>query len=251
MGDTTKIPLVSSEISGLWNSYMGDSLSICVLKFFINTVEDSETLSILQSSLDLSNQHIKLLTDFFNQAELTLPDGFADKDINLNAPRLFSDEFYLLYLSNMARGEMLKYTQILSNCARKDIRDYFTKLVNESSDLYNRVADLRLSKGIFTSILMDENIPIPSTPYSSVTDSTIAPFSEKLMMFHVSALGTMSISNDGMAISETLRSDLVTNYMRILTEAMSYAKDGANIMIENKWLEQQPIAIEHRNLVGV
>ena len=53
-----EIPLVTSEIAGLWNSYMGESLAVCVLKFFTNRVEDSETRAILQSTLDLSNQHL-------------------------------------------------------------------------------------------------------------------------------------------------------------------------------------------------
>src|SRR5665648_505652 len=129
---------------------MGDSLSVCVLTFFVNTVEDNETRSILQETLDLSKQHIQALVIFFNQAQLPIPEGFTDKDVDINAPRLFTDEFYLLYVCAMSRAEMLSYSQILSNCARKDIRDYFTKLINQSTDLYNKTADIRLSKGIFT-----------------------------------------------------------------------------------------------------
>jgi len=334
MGDTLKIPLVSSEIAGLWNSYMVDSLAVCVLKFFVNRVDDNETRSILQETLDLSNQHIQVLKSFFNQAELPIPEGFTDKDVNVNAPRLFTDEFYLLYLCGTSRAKMLSYSQILSNCARMDIRDYFTKLLNESSGLYNKATDLRLSKGIFTrfpqvevpknieyiknqnfiidlfgkkrallvgeithiscvilanilgrvlttgfgqvcethevskymfrgrdmsskkiniftSVLSSENIPIPSTSYSSVTDSTIAPFSEKLMMYHIVSAGLISISNDGLALAESLRSDLSTTYIRFLTEALAYAKDGATIMIKNKWFEQSPQAIKHENLARV
>lgn len=334
MGDTLKIPLVCSEIAGLWNSYMVDSLIACVLRFFVNRVEDHETSSILQETLDLCNQHIQVLKNFFNQAELPIPEGFTDKDVDVNAPRLFTDEFYLLYLSNISRAQMLSYSQILSNCARMDIRDYFTKSLNESSGLYNKAADLRLSKGIFTrfpqvevpknvefiknknfildligekrallvgeithisivilanivgrvlttgfgqvcktkeiskymfrgrdmsskkidiytSVLTSENIPVPSTSYSSVTDSTIAPFSEKLMMYHITSAGLVSIINDGIALSESLRSDLSTTYIRFLTEALDYSKDGADIMINNKWFEQPPQAVKHKNLARV
>ena len=118
MGDTLKIPLVSSEIAGLWNSYMGDSLAVCVLKFFVNRVEDSETRSILQST-------------------------------------------------------------------------------------------------------------------------------------HIVASGLISISNDGLALAESLRIDLSTTYMRFLTEALDYSKDGSDIMINKKWFEQPPQAIKHENLVEV
>ena len=334
MSDIKKIPLVSSEISGLWNSYMANSSTICLLKFFVNRVEDSETSSILQHTLDLSNQHIQVLENLFNELELPIPDGFSDDDVDVNAPRLFSDEFYLLYLANLSRAQMLNYTQILSNCARSDIREFFTKLTSESSDLYNKVTDIRLSKGvftrfpcvevpkkveyiksqrfsldwfgekrplllgeithisliilanilgraiitgfgqvsktkkivkymfrgrdisskkidIFTSILTSENIPIPSTSYAFVTDSTVSPFSEKLMMFYIIALGTLSISNDGMALAEALRTDLQMKFIRITPEVLKFVKDGAGIMIDNRWLEQPPQSIEHKNLVGV
>ena len=103
MGDTTKIPLVSSEIAGLWNSYMSDTMIVSVLKYFLNNVEDSETRAILQQTSDLSSNHIQELTNIFNQEKLTIPEGFNDNDVNVNAPRLFTDHFYLAYLCFMAR----------------------------------------------------------------------------------------------------------------------------------------------------
>jgi len=329
-----KIKLVSSEISGLWNSYMANSSVICSLKFFVNNVEDSETCSILQHTLDLSNQQAQILASFFTQADIPIPDGFTDDDVNVNAPRLFTDELYLLYLANLSRAQMLNYTQVLSNCAQSDIRKFFTKLISESSDLYNKVTDIRLSKGIFTrfpcvevpkkvqyikdqsflidwfgekrpllvgeithisliilanilgravitgfgqvsktkkiadymfrgrdisskkidlftSTLTSGNIPIPSTSYSFVTDSTVAPYSEKLMMFNIIALGTISIANDGMALAEALRTDLQTKFIRIVPEVLKFIKDGTDIMIENNWLEQPPQSVEHKNLTDV
>jgi len=44
---------------------------------------------------------------FFNQAELPIPEGFTDKDVDINAPRLFTDEFYFLYLCGMSKAGML------------------------------------------------------------------------------------------------------------------------------------------------
>jgi len=104
---------------------------------------------MLQQTNDLSKQHITELTDLFNQAGLTIPEAFTDKDVNINAPRLFTDTFYLAYLSFMSRVAMHNYTLILNQIARSDIRDYFSKRITDSIYLYNRSADLRLSKGIF------------------------------------------------------------------------------------------------------
>lgn len=125
MGDITKIPLVSSEITGLFNSYMSDTMLICILKHFINNTEDSEIRVMLQQTLDLSNQHIQELTNMFNKEKITIPEGYTDKDVNISAPRLFTDSFYLTYLGYMARIGMHNNTLIINQIARSDIRDYF------------------------------------------------------------------------------------------------------------------------------
>jgi hypothetical protein len=334
MVDIMKIPLISSEIAGLWNSYMSDTMIVCVIKNFLSNVEDSEIRAILQQTSDLSNQHIQELTNIFNREKLTLPDGFSDRDVNIEAPRLFSDSFYLHYLTFMSRVGMHNYTLILNQIARSDIRAFFSKRINEYIDLYNNSTDLRLSKGIairaprvevdkevqyvksqsfiidwfgekrplltdeithifsnilsnyvgraiatafgqvskdkkisnyffegktiateriseLTSILTDEGIPIPSTSDSFITDSIIAPFSQKLMINHIAVLFSSGISSLGMAIPDTLRSDLEAIYIKYLLENMKYGKKGANLMIDNAWLQQSPQAVKHENLVGV
>lgn len=334
MGDTMKSPLISSEITGLWNSYMSDTMIVCVLKHFLNTVEDCEIHAILQQTSDLSSQHMQEVANIFNQEKLTIPDGFTDKDVNSNAPRLFTDTFYLNYLSYMARIGMHNYTLILNQIARFDIRDYFSKRIHEYIDLYNNSTNLRLSKGIavkaprvevtqevqyvksqsfitdwfgekrplltaeithifaiifsnlvgraittgfgqvskdkkvsdylfegknlsteqiyeLTGLLTDEGIPIPSSSDSFVTSSTITPFSEKLMLNHLAVLTSSGISGLGMAMADTMRSDLETMYIKYVVEIMKYAKKGTNIMIDNGWLQQSPQAVKHENLVGV
>ena len=287
MSDTKKIPLVSSEIAGLWNAYMSESLIIRVLSYFINRVDDSDTRTLLQQTYDLSIKHIAEITTLFNEAGLPIPEGFSENDVNITAPRLFTDTFYLAYLSFMSRVAMHNYTLILDQIARVDIRDYFSKRVIDSIDLYNKSVDLRLSKGIFvrapfvevpkkvqyvknqsfmidffgkkrpmllnevtqlfgttfsnivgkaiatgfaqvsknekitqylfegmdlsskiikelTVVFSEEEIPIPSTSDSFVTDSTVAPFSEKLMLTHMLVLSSSGVSSLGMAISEKI-----------------------------------------------
>ena len=66
MQDKTKIDLVSDEITGLWNTYINDSMAICTLKHFLNTLNDDEIRHILQRALDISNGHIKMVTKMFN-----------------------------------------------------------------------------------------------------------------------------------------------------------------------------------------
>jgi len=99
--------------------------------------------------------------------------------------------------------------------------------------------------------LTKEGIPIPSNSDSFVTNSIISPFSEKLMMSHSAVLYTSRISSLGMAMADTMRSDLESKYMKYLAQTMKFNKKGANIRIGNKWLEQPPLTVNHQNLSGI
>ncbi|MGH4049809.1 MAG: DUF3231 family protein [Clostridium sp.] len=101
-----------------------------------------------------------------------------------------------------------------------------------------------------TEVFSDDDIPVPSTPDSFVTDSTISPFSEKLMLTHMLVLSASAVSSFGMAISQSLRVDLYEMYAKYTTQTMKYAHNGTKIMIENKWLEQPPTVLKHKDLVG-
>ena len=158
MTDIKEIPLVSSEISGLWDSYVSDSLAKQVLSYFFKNVQDNETRMLLQQALDYSNQHIPIIVDIFNREELPIPQGFNENDVNLNAQHFSKDTFYLAYITFMARIGMHNYTQILNQCSRSDIRDYISKRIIECIDLYNKSVDLRLLKGIF---MKAPNVEIP------------------------------------------------------------------------------------------
>lgn len=334
MGNNTKTPLVSSEISGIWNSYMGENLVMHMSKYFSNRVDDNQIRDILQYNLNLSNQRIKVLTYLFNQESLPLPEGLTDSEVNINAPRLFTDTLYLQYLAYEARASMRSYSVILSRITRSDMRNYFSRCIQESTDLYNRTVELGLLKGIFIkapqvevpkevkyiknksfildmfgkkralltdeitdiisitndtvlrkalligfnqvcknkeisnyisrvitlankqnngldSFLVDEDIPVGSSSDSYVTDSTISPFSDKIMLSKTLIMYRIKVGSISIALSNIMRSDLKATYRKYLDEVMEYLKDGVNIMIDNEWFEQPPQAIEHKNLAKI
>jgi len=334
MGDTARMPLCSSEISGIWNSYIGENQFICLVKYFSNRVDDNETRDLLLYALDLSNQRINTLTNIFNQEKLPIPKGFIDEDVNINAPRLFTDTLYLHYLSYAARVAIRSYGLIFNRITRSDVRDYFSKCIIESIDLSNRVSELSLSKSILIRaphievsketqyiksdsfmldwfgkkralltdeithifsiindtilrralitgfsqvcrdkktfnylskvlalsaqqnkdlnlILIEENLPITGYSDSYVTDSTISPFSDKLILNKMLLMYKVKISNVGMALAEISRSDLSSIFAKQLEECTKYTQDGMSILIDHGWLEQPPQAINHKKLARV
>jgi hypothetical protein len=104
---------------------------------------------------------------------------------------------------------------------------------------------------IFSEILRKEDIPASTNWDTGVTNSTNSPFSDKLMMFHITLLTAAGIASYGAAVSLSMRRDISATYMRLIAEILDYAEDGVNIMIDNGWLEQPPQAVNHEALAMV
>jgi hypothetical protein len=97
-------------------------------------------------------------------------------------------------------------------------------------------------------ILEESTLPTPMTWDTDVKNTTTAPFSDKIMMFLITALTSISIGNMGGSLALCLRRDLAAKYTDLIKDVGLYAEDGANIMIKNGWLERPPHAIERENL---
>ncbi|MET3698972.1 uncharacterized protein DUF3231 [Bacillus oleivorans] len=93
---------------------------------------------------------------------------------------------------------------------------------------------------VFRQILVEDGVPLPSTWDSTISQSTVAPYSDKLMMFQTNSLSVISIAGYGAAIGASLRKDLGGHYTRLVAEILQYANDGVQLMIENRWMEQPP-----------
>jgi len=147
---TKNVKLSTSEIADLWTTYMNDSMAICMFKQFLQHCKDEEIKEIVSFALSLSEKHISEITAIFQDDKVAIPHGFnLQDDVNLTAPRLYSDTFYLFYVHNMAKIGGNAFTLALANSARKDIRSFFTKWTITSAELFNNSAEVMLSKGLF------------------------------------------------------------------------------------------------------
>ncbi|MFE8695910.1 DUF3231 family protein [Cytobacillus sp. FJAT-53684] len=325
--------LTSAEIACIWTAYMNDSMSKCVLGYFLNVVEDEDIRPIIQLAYDISFAHLEKLNHIFRKENLPLPTGFTDSDVNLNAPRVYTDSFMLQYITHMARVGMLGYSGFITMGARKDIKAHFMAGLHETADLFDKSTEVLLSKGlyirapyipyptetdfvdskqflsgfslfnkqrplnaveiahlymngltnqigsklslsfaqtspnkdvqkwmlrgkdisqkhmkIFADALTSNDVPAPVSADVSITDSTTPPFSDKLVMFHMSLLSAAGTGNYATSAAASQRTDLVLNYERLSLEVALYAKDGADIMIKNEWMEQPPTTSDKEKL---
>ncbi|WML47180.1 DUF3231 family protein [Neobacillus sp. PS3-34] len=101
---------------------------------------------------------------------------------------------------------------------------------------------------IFSDILIKNDLPAPMSWDMAVTDSTEKVFSDKLIMFHSSAMIAAGIGNYGAAMAASPRRDICLKYASLIPEIALFAEDGANIMIKHGWLEEPPQSDDRDNL---
>ncbi|NHM30270.1 DUF3231 family protein [Neobacillus terrae] len=123
-------------------------------------------------------------------------------------------------------------------CQSKEVREYFERARKLCKRHFH----------ILGLMLEEENLHEPRIFESEVTDSTVPPFSDKLMLFHIATLLSAALGYYGEALSMCQRRDLSADYARMNMEIALIAEDGINLLIENGWMEQPPTATDHENL---
>ncbi|MDQ0257235.1 hypothetical protein J2S74_004693 [Evansella vedderi] len=150
MENTKDQALTSAELSQLWQTYMGDTSQICVLSYFANTVENSDIKSNIEFALDRASGHVDFIANMFKADGHEVPKGFSvTEDVDVNAPRIFSDDFMLEFLHQFARIGLRVHALNLSLAVRKDCTSLFKQCVEDSVKLYEATRDLLLEKGLF------------------------------------------------------------------------------------------------------
>lgn len=142
------IRLTSSEIGSLWSNYIADSMFICVYKYYLAHVDDQEIKLVLEHALDLAQQHTDVVANIFKEEEHVVPEGFTDKDVDIHAPKLFSDVFFLFYTHQMTKGALVTYGGALPQTFRQDIREHFMSCISSTMELLNEATKVLLEKGL-------------------------------------------------------------------------------------------------------
>lgn len=102
-----------------------------------------------------------------------------------------------------------------------------------------------------SKILQDDHLPSPTSWESEITTSTQAPFSEKLMLYHIGYLFQAGQVYHGTGLASATRADLVIIYEKIILKNLSISKNWFDIMTKFKWLEQPPLAPDRKDLAQV
>ncbi|MEI3604891.1 DUF3231 family protein [Pseudogracilibacillus sp. SE30717A] len=209
--------LTSGEISFLWMSYQYETMSKQGITFFLQHVEDEQIKELLEQTLSLTTKRIDQMEDIFIEEDYSLPDGFTEKDVNLDAPRLFSDQLYLEYTLQTSKMELMVYNLAFFESVQPKVQDYFHEILADIHKLEIKSKKCSLEKGRY---LISPSIPVPKTVEYVQRDSFLAGwFGEKRpllgieisqLIFHAkrNALGQAVVT----AFSQVAKSKEVRRY---------------------------------------
>ena len=125
----------------------------------------------------------------------------------------------------------------------------FAQVAKESEVKEYFIEAKELAKDIITSlsaILLESDIQPPGTWAGKATDSTVAPFSDKLMIYICSLISSSAMGYTALGTSFSMRSDLQTKLALMAKNIMDFSKEGGKIMIKHQWMEAPP-QMEDRN----
>ncbi|MBM7656488.1 DUF3231 family protein [Neobacillus cucumis] len=118
-----------------------------------------------------------------------------------------------------------------AQCAQhKDVKQYFVKGMELC----------RKQIKIFSEILLESHVQFSATSGSTVTPSTVAPFSDKLMMHCVYFLNGFSIVGNSFGTFFSLRNDISMKATLIAKDIYLYGREGIEIKIKHGWFEEPP-----------
>jgi len=152
-------PLATFEMGKLWATYMGNSMSIQILSYFLQHCEDEDVKLLLENGLSLSKDFTQRIESFFKGENFPIPKGFTKEDVNLGAPRLYADEFYVHYLKYAAKAGMSLYAVAVPLVMREDIREFFIYCNQCTNVFLGQINNVLMMKKF---ILEPPIIPTPS-----------------------------------------------------------------------------------------
>ncbi|WP_166238482.1 DUF3231 family protein [Paenibacillus turpanensis] len=127
----------------------------------------------------------------------------------------------------------------------------FAQCANETEVKKFFVKGAELAKSIvkeLTETLLQSDIQVPVPSGGHATRSTVAPFSDKIMMYCTSLFCGFSMGSTSLGTAFSLRNDLPAKMAIIMKDIFEYAHEGGTIMIRNGWMEEPPQMEERKQL---
>lgn len=190
---------------------------------------------MLQQGIYVKPPYISIpeLVDFVKRQNFL--SGFFGKKRSLTSIEI-SHLFFNVKTNDIGRALIMGFAQVAE---KAEVKQFFVR----GKEISEKHMD------IFSHYLKTEDLPVPMSSDAMVTGHTEKVFSDKLMMYHISAMIASGIGNYAMALAASPRRDIGSKYLSLIPEITLYAEDGANIMIKHGWMEEPPQTDDRDQLI--
>lgn len=203
----------------------------------------------LASSVKLCDRSKDLLMSkgiYFRPPTLTPPErpefvqsegfvvGLLSKKRPLSCVEI-TDILFNLKKSILAKAVLVAFHQVAKSSAVKRFLEDAIKVKEKHINVFSKTLD-------------DDHLPAPPSLESEVTDTTISPFPDQLMMFHVGFLFSSAMVYYGSGLASSPRKDLIAHYTMAIGDDMRISGEWLKVMTDRGWMEQPPLAENRERL---
>ncbi|MDQ0159875.1 DUF3231 family protein [Alkalibacillus salilacus] len=213
-----------------------------IRQFYADRLQDSQQLNEEATSLGIDKGYVIIAPSLPipSKPDFVKKKSFLTGWFGERRPVTGSEITFLF--ANIQRNAIGAATMMgfAQTTASKTLQRYFQR----GKDIANKHIE------IFSSILRENDVPVPMTWDTEVTDQTSFVFSDKLMLYQTLALNSLGLGFYGLSMSNSPRHDLGVHYTRLMAEIAQFTEDGTELMIDHGWLEQPPQAANRRQLMN-
>ncbi|MFJ5760365.1 DUF3231 family protein [Neobacillus sp. NPDC093182] len=218
---------VASHTAGLTVSARED-----VRKLFRNLMDDvAQLYNDVVSKMQEKGIYVRMpYMNYPSEIDFVNKENFLTGWLGRRRPLLGIEVTHLLINAIQNEMGMQMCTAFSQVTQDRELREYFLRGKTLCKHILSSIHD----------VLQESEVPAVNSWDHGVTESTVAPFSEQLMLYVIGMLSNLGMAAYGAGLATTMRRDISAMYANFLTKTGAFGEDGMNLMIERKWMEQPP-----------
>lgn len=212
-------------------------------------------MDVMDFFVNLTQQTVKM---YQKSTELMLSKGIYDRPPMIPYPETIEYVKKFSYISPFGKKRPINVAEITEIFYNAE-RNYFSILlcmgllqVVKDKEIHQFIAEgKKISEkqvNTFNDILKREELLGSVSTTMQVTNSTLNPFSDRLVVTLFNLLNQIDITLIGHALSMSLRTDLSAYYQKYILEILAYTAKGFKLMVDRGWAQEPPHTPDRRKL---
>lgn len=221
-------------------------ISMGMYTLHLNMAYRDDVITLYKNLTSMTQEYYKKTTEYLlNNSIITRPpfalipemvEFITDMDY-LNGTGLFHDK---RPLNTVEAGYI--YQGVETNLIGIELMRGFAQCIQDKEVKKHFENGKNLAKKIvetYSELLIQEDIQLPASRGMAV-DSTIAPFSPKLMLYCSHLLSGFGLAGNSFGSIFSLRNDIILKSTSMAKDVLLFNREGTKVMIEKGWMEEPP-----------